>query len=171
MNPENGSRMVESHAPHRAEQPLKRILGWDDISFEVDQLVSVLRDDYDVMLVITRGGMIPACLISERLNIRNILVAAVQFYTGIGETLESPIFLQFPNDTLLTGKSVLVVDDVWDSGRTAMSVMERARVAGAEAELAVLHYKPRASKFPDARPDYFAEITDDWIVYPWDDER
>jgi uncharacterized protein len=162
-------RMVESHA--RTEQPLKRILGWDDISFEVDQLVSVLRDDYDVMLVITRGGMIPACLISEKLNIRNILVAAVQFYSGIGETLDAPIFLQFPNDTLLAGKSILVIDDVWDSGRTATSVLERVRAAGGHPELAVLHYKPRASKFPADRPDYFAEITDDWIVYPWDDER
>jgi len=160
--------MVESHI--RTEQPLKRILGWDDIIFEVDQLVTVLRDNYDVMLVITRGGMIPACLISERLNIRNILVAAVQFYTGIGQTLEAPIYLQFPDDALLSGKSILIIDDVWDSGRTAMSVKERVRAAGGNAELAVLHYKPRASTFPDDRPDYFAELTDDWIVYPWDDE-
>lgn len=161
--------MMESHT--RSEQPLKRILGWDDIIFEVDQLVAVLRADYDVMLVITRGGMIPACLISERLNIRNILVAAVQFYTGIGQTLDEPIYLQFPDTTLLDGKSVLIVDDVWDSGRTAMSVRQRVREAGGIAELAVLHYKPRASKFPEDRPDFFAELTDDWIVYPWDDER
>lgn len=161
--------MIESHA--RTEQPLKRILGWDDITAEVDQLVAVLRDDYDVMLVITRGGMIPACLISERLNIRNILVAAVQLYTGIGQTLDAPIYLQFPDDQLLSGRSVLIVDDVWDSGRTAMSVKERVRVAGGNAELAVLHYKPGASRFPAERPDFFAELTDDWIVYPWDDER
>jgi hypoxanthine phosphoribosyltransferase len=163
--------MPETQTHQRIEQPLKRILGWDDITFEVDQLVSVLRDDYDVMLVITRGGMIPACLVSERLNIRNILVAAVQFYTGIGETLEAPVFLQFPNDVLLAGKSVLIIDDVWDSGRTATAVRERVQLAGGKPELAVLHYKPRASKFPDDRPDYFAEITDDWIVYPWDDEQ
>lgn len=161
--------MVESHV--RTEQPLKRILGWDDIIFEVDQLCAVLPNTYDVMLVITRGGMIPACLISERLNIRNILVAAVQFYTGIGQTLEAPVYLQFPSDALLAGQSVLIIDDVWDSGRTAMSVKERVRVAGGDAELAVLHYKPRSSKFPTERPDYFAELTDDWIVYPWDDEQ
>jgi hypoxanthine phosphoribosyltransferase len=153
------------------EQPLKRILGWDDITREVDHLVSVLRDDYDAMLVVTRGGMVPACLISERLDIRNILVAAVHLYTGIGQSRETPIFVQFPGDTLLADKSILVVDDVWDSGRTAMAVLERVRQAGGRPELAVLHYKPRASRFPDRAPDYYAELTDDWIVYPWDDER
>jgi uncharacterized protein len=79
--------------------------------------------------------------------------------------------MQFPNDTLLAGKRVLIVDDVWDSGRTAMAVRERVRVAGGEPHVAVLHYKPHASRYPADRPDYFAEITDDWIVYPWDDER
>jgi hypoxanthine phosphoribosyltransferase len=155
----------------RVEQPLKRILGWEDISQLVDQLIDKLPRDYDTMLVITRGGMIPACLISERLDIRNILVAAVQLYTGIGATLDRPVLLQFPDDALMAGRSVLIVDDVWDSGRTATAVRERVRGAGGRPELAVLHYKPRASHFPDDRPDYYADLTDDWIVYPWDDER
>jgi hypothetical protein len=123
------------------------------------------------MLVITRGGMVPACLISERLDIRNILVAAVQLYTGIGTTLDDPIFLQFPNDILLHDKRILIVDDVWDSGRTAMAVRQRVTAAGGIPTLAVLHYKPRASRFPDHEPDFYAELTDDWLVYPWDDER
>ena len=157
--------------PVRVEQPLKRILGWDDIMREVDDLVLRIGTDYDAMLVITRGGMVPACLISERLDIRNILVAAVQLYTGIGTTLDDPIFLQFPTDILLHGKRILVVDDVWDSGRTAMCVRQRIQSAGGIPTLAVLHYKPRASRFPDQQPDFFAEMTDDWLVYPWDDER
>jgi hypoxanthine phosphoribosyltransferase len=157
--------------PVRVEQPLKRILGWEDIIDEVDDLVARIGSDYDAMLVITRGGMVPACLISERLDLRNILVAAVQLYTGIGTTLEDPIFLQFPSDTLLHGKRILVVDDVWDSGRTAMCVRQRVHVAGGIPTVAVLHYKPRASRFPDHQPDFYAELTDDWLVYPWDDER
>ena len=157
--------------PVRAEQPMKRILGWDDIMHEVDDLVARIGTDYDAMLVITRGGMVPACLISERLDIRNILVAAVQLYTGIGMTLDAPIFLQFPNDILLHGKRILIVDDVWDSGRTAMCVRQRVQVAGGIPTIAVLHYKPRASHFPDHAPDFYAEMTDNWLVYPWDEER
>ncbi|MDB5058930.1 MAG: hypothetical protein JWO59_2402, partial [Chloroflexi bacterium] len=34
-----------------------------------------------------------------------------------------------------------------------------------------LHYKPGRSKFSDEGPDFHAETTDDWLVYPWDRER
>jgi len=162
--------MPETNAP-RVDQPLKRILGWDDIMSEVDTLIDQIGTDYDAILVITRGGMVPACLISERLNIRNILVAAVQLYTGIGTSLDDPIFVQFPSDILLHDKRILIVDDVWDSGRTAMTVRQRVVNAGGIPTLAVLHYKPRASRFPEEAPDFYAELTDDWLVYPWDDER
>jgi hypoxanthine phosphoribosyltransferase len=120
------------------------------------------------MLVITRGGMVPACIISERLNLRNILVAAVLFYTAQERTLEKPIFLQFPADPLLTDKRVLIVDDVWDSGRTIMAVRDRVRDAGGQPETAVLHFKPGRSAFFNQRPDFYVDETDAWIVYPWD---
>lgn len=151
------------------EQPLKRILGWDDITRLVDRLAGLLQgQQFDAMLVVTRGGMVPAGLLSESLDIRNILVAAVQFYTGIGTTLDHPRFHQFPDAALLDGKSILIVDDVWDSGRTASEVRERVCAGGGIPTLAVLHYKPGSSRYPDQSPDYHAEVTEDWIVYPWD---
>lgn len=154
------------------EQPLKRILGWDDITRLVDRLAGQLQgQDFDAMLVVTRGGMVPAGLLSESLDIRNILVAAVQFYTGIGTTLDQPEFLQFPDASLLHDKSILVVDDVWDSGRTAAEVRDRVRQHGGRPVMAVLHYKPRASRYPDQAPDFHAEVTEDWIVYPWDNDH
>jgi hypoxanthine phosphoribosyltransferase len=145
-------------------------LTWNDIEELVARLAARLPRDYDLILVITRGGMVPACLLSERLELRNIVAAAVMFYTGMDETLEEPIFLEFPADPILIGKRVLIVDDVWDTGRTAMSVRRKVREAGGHADLAVLHYKPKRSAFREA-PDYYAETTDEWIVYPWDPAR
>ncbi len=146
---------------------IKHVLSWDEIQSLVDQISDRLKPDYDAILVITRGGMIPACLISQRRNWRNILVAAVQFYTGIGQTREIPTFLQFPSDPLVAGKHLLVVDDIWDSGRTIAAVKQRLDTAGANYEVAVLHYKPGSSKVP-GQPDYYAAETDQWIVYPWE---
>ena len=108
----------------------KQHLTWTQIEDLAIRLADRLPTIYDVMLVITRGGMVPACIISERLNLRNILVAAVMFYTGEERTLEKPIFLQFPADPLLNGRRVLIVDDVWDSGRTIMAVRDHAVHAG-----------------------------------------
>ncbi|HEY3062501.1 MAG TPA: phosphoribosyltransferase family protein [Chloroflexota bacterium] len=146
----------------------KQHLTWNQIEDLAIRLADRLPTGYDVMLVITRGGMVPACIVSERLNVRNILVAAVMFYTNVERTLDKPIFLQFPSDPLLNNQRVLIVDDVWDSGRTIMAVRERVRQAGGYPETAVLHYKPQRNAFPDTRPDFFVDETDAWIVYPWD---
>ncbi len=124
-------------------------LAWDDIEELVGRLADRLPRDYDLILVITRGGMVPACLLSERLDLRNIVAAAAMFYTeGTADpdrTLAEPIFLEFPADPLLVGKRILI-------------------------DLAVLHYKPGRSAVAE-RPDYYAETTDEWVVYPWDPVR
>jgi hypoxanthine phosphoribosyltransferase len=146
---------------------IKHVLSWDEIQTLVDTVTEKLKPEYDAILVITRGGMIPACLISQRRNWRNILVAAVQFYTGIGQTRDIPTFLQFPGDTLIANQRLLVVDDIWDSGRTIAAVKQRLDAAGANYEVAVLHYKPMSSRV-HAKPDYYAAETDQWIVYPWE---
>lgn len=149
----------------------KRHLDWQAIAALVDNLAKELPRDFDALLVITRGGMVPGGLLSETLDIHNVLVAAVQFYTGIGETLDQPIFFQFPADPILYGKRILVIDDIWDSGRTAVAVKERIHDAGGIPIVAVLQYKPRRSRYPGHRPDYYAEETDDWIVYPWETDE
>lgn len=154
---------------HDVERRLKRILGWDDIARMVDNLAGKLEGrQFDAMLVVTRGGMVPAGLLSEALDIRNILVAAVQFQSGTGELLTTAHFLQFPDDELLSGKEILVIDDVWDSGRTAVEIRDRVAASGGKPTFSVLHFKPGASQYPGDAPDIYAEATDDWIVYPWD---
>jgi uncharacterized protein len=141
---------------------------WADVERMVGALLQAVGRDYDNLLVITRGGMVPACLISERTGIRNILCAAVVLYEDDERTLAEPAFVQFPEDRQVRGRRILVVDDVWDSGSTVVAVRERLRKAGAEVHVCVLHYKPGRSKFPGDGPDFHAAETDGWIVYPWD---
>ncbi len=147
----------------------KQFLTWQDITAMVSKLLGQVNpNDFDCILAVTRGGMIPACLVSEATDQRNIITAAVMFYTDVGETIKDPVFLQFPSDSLIYGKRVLIVDDVWDSGKTAVAVRERIKIAGGEPKVAVLHFKPLKSQFPGDAPDYYATETDAWIVYPWD---
>lgn len=145
-------------------------LTWSDVELLVDRLVDQIARprELDAILCITRGGMIPACLISEALDIRNIMVAAVMFHGLPGQASKRPFFWQFPDDELLRGKRVLVVDDIWGNGRIAMAVKIRVIGAGGRPEVAVLHYREAESEFPNDRPDYVAARTEAWIVYPWD---
>jgi len=149
----------------------KVYFAWEDILDHTRRLLGKLEGrDYDALLAVTRGGMVPGALLAEALDIRNVLTAAVMLYDDTKRAHEEPHFLQFPVDALILDKRVLVVDDVWDSGRTAVAVRERVRAAGGIPEVAVLHFKPKNNVFPGDAPDHYALATEDWIVYPWDPE-
>jgi hypothetical protein len=153
--------MSESSAPRRD------IVSWNELDRLVGDLAARLeRQSFDVMLCITRGGLVPAGMLAYRLRIRNILVAAVEFYDDHGQPGPHPTFLQFPADPLLRGQRILVVDEVWDSGTTIHAVTERIRQAGGLPTTAVLHYKPTHSVVP-GEPDVHAVTTDAWVVYPF----
>lgn len=149
----------------------KEVLNWNDVDRLIQELLPQFRGTYDALLMITRGGIVPGGILSEALDIKYILTAAVEFHTGVQKRLAWPTFLQFPGDSLLRGRRILIVDDVWGSGRTIMTVRSRVEAANATPELCVLHYKPAESMFRDAAPDYYAAVTDAWILYPWEIER
>ncbi len=161
--------MIEQEGP-----PKHRVLTWQDVDQLVDQLLLQLRGPYDALLMITRGGIIPGGLIGEALDIRCILTASVRFNADLDSAARLfawPEFVQFPQEELLAGRKVLVVDDVWRGGRTITTVKARVEAAGGQPELAVLHYKPKQSLFARLKPDYYAAITDEYIVYPWEIDR
>ena len=147
-------------------EPLKDVVGWDELERLVGELAEQVRGEYDVMLAITRGGLVPAGILAYALGIRNILIAAVAYYDDEGRPGPEPLFLQFPADPLLVGRRVLIVDEVWDSGTTIHAVAERVRRAGGSPTTAVLHYKPARSTVP-AVPDHHVVTTDAWVVYPF----
>jgi len=141
-------------------------VGWDGLESLVEQLASSIGDGFDVMLVITRGGMVPAGMLAYQLGIRTILVAPVVAYDDVGTMHEQPVVLGFPGSDQLAGRDVLVVDEVWETGNTITAVVERVRAAGGRPVTAVLHYKPTRSR-TDLRPDHFVHETDRWVVYPY----
>jgi hypoxanthine phosphoribosyltransferase len=144
----------------------KLSVGWDDLDEMVGTLAGDVGADYDVVLAITRGALVPAGMLAYRLGLRNILVAAVEYYDDAGRPGPKPTFLQFPADPQLRGQRVLIVDEVWDSGTTIHAVTERVRQAGGLPTTAVLHYKPTHSQVPGA-PDHHVVTTDRWVVYPF----
>lgn len=161
--------MIEREGP-----PKQRFLTWKDVDKLIDHLLPQLNGPYDALLLITRGGIIPGGLIGEALDVRHILTASVRFNTDLNSKARMfawPEFIQFPQDELLRERKILVVDDVWRGGRTITTVQARVEAAGGRPELAVLHYKPTESLFAKIRPHYYAAITDEHIVYPWEIDR
>lgn len=146
---------------------------WSEVESMCSRIVQQAKThQFDVVLAVTRGGLVPATLLCESFELRNVLSATVIFYTDDGDQffgMTEPRFLSFPSADALEGRSVLVVDDVWDSGRTANAVRKRVlRASPKDVKVAVLHYKPDKNIFPGEEPDFYAAITSNWVLYPWE---
>jgi len=159
-------------------QPLrKEMLTWDDVTRLIDHLLPQFEGEFDAMMIITRGGIIPGGLLAEALGLTDILTAAVDFPAEMEmaktktKLMAWPQFLQFPEEGVLRGRRTLVVDDVWGSGRTITAVRMRVSAAGGFPSTCVLHFNPYRNLFGTARPDYYAAITDAYIIYPWEIDR
>ena len=142
-------------------------LSWDDVqglSEKVSDLVLDSGYKPDLMIAISRGGVDPARIMSDQLNIRKLASLQIIYYTGLNTKRDKPEVL-FPLNAQVEGLRVLVVDDVSDSGNSLIAVKKYVEDRGAvEVRLATLHHKPW-SKF---KPDYYAEEVSKWIIYPWE---
>jgi hypoxanthine phosphoribosyltransferase len=153
----------------------RELLTWEEVDRLIDHLIPQFHVEFDAMVIITRGGIVPGGLLCEALDIEEVLTAAVDFpfeaERGGEKLMAWPKFVQFPDSGILTGRRFLVVDDVWGSGRTITSVKNRITSVGGNPYTCVLHFNPYRSLFTQARPDFFAAITDAHIVYPWEGDR
>jgi uncharacterized protein len=151
------------------------MITWDEVDRLIDHLIPQFNREFTAMVLITRGGIILGGLLAEAMNITHILTAAVDFPAKVktehAKLMVWPEFIQFPAEDKVRGRPTLIVDDVWASGRTITAVKNRVSAAGGFPETCVLHFNPYRNLFGSVRPDYYAAVTDAFIVYPWEVDR
>jgi hypoxanthine phosphoribosyltransferase len=88
----------------------------------------------------------------------------VKFYIDIGKRLTEPrVYQDLPLS--VSGKNVLIFDDVADSGGSLVFVKKLLEERDAQkVRTATLFYKPKSV----IKPDYFAAQTAAWILFPFE---
>jgi hypoxanthine phosphoribosyltransferase len=118
----------------------------------------------DVIVGITKGGWVPARVLSDLLEIPDLVTVRVEFYLGVAETRNEPVLTQGVS-AAVTGKKALIVDDVADTGKSLQLARERVLQQGAtEVRIATVYRKPWSL----IKPDYYEKETSCWIVFPWE---
>ena len=144
----------------------REILTWETFGTASRELAQMVVDDGyqpDIILSITRGGLLPTGAISYALDLKALHIINVEFYTGIESRLLEPVFLPpLPATADLSGQKVLIVDDVADTGHTLNRVKEFCAPHVAEVRVAVLYEKPPSV----VKADYVWKHTPLWITCP-----
>jgi hypoxanthine phosphoribosyltransferase len=114
------------------------------------------------LIAISRGGLIPARILSDflQLPISNIVISS---YTNLKQLKEPEIIEVSKID--LKGKSILIVDEVSDTGKTFVRALKYFQERPVKNILTCAPYiKPKTQFIPN----FYQETIDAWIVFPYD---
>ncbi|MFW9792877.1 MAG: phosphoribosyltransferase [Candidatus Thorarchaeota archaeon] len=143
------------------------ILSWRDVynlTLQLSERIVASGFKPDVIVGIARGGWIPARILSDVLYMETLQNIRIEYYTDVGAKGKEPKITQ-PLTGSMKGKSVLLIDEVADTGDTLHHALEHIKSLGVtEVRSAVLHYKPTSTIIPD----YYMVETTSWTVYPWE---
>lgn len=142
-------------------------LTWEMFGSASRELARTIADsgyEPDLILSIARGGLFVAGALGYALDVKNLHVMNVEFYTGVDQRLDLPVMLPpVPNAVDLAGAKVLVADDVADTGATLKLVRDFCADHVAEVRCAVVYEKPHSQ----VQCEYVWRRTDKWINFAW----
>jgi hypothetical protein len=145
----------------------RETLTWETFGGAAQQLAQVIAEDGfrpDLILAIARGGMFVAGALGYALSVKNLHLMNVEFYNGVGSTLDMPVMLPpVPSAVDFSQKKVLIADDVADTGKTIELVRDFVADQVAEVRSAVVYEKPGSL----VKCEYVWKRTDRWINFPW----
>jgi len=80
--------------------------------------------------------------------------------------------LEYIRDHAEDNDEILLVDDIFDSGRSMQAILQKLKelcpAVHLDVKIATIFYKPENNKTIERKvvPDYFIETTDRWVVFP-----
>jgi len=121
--------------------------------------------DYDAIVAIARGGLILSHSLGEALDIRNVQALRTELYDS---SVKRDNFILHDYTALEGLKSVLVVDDISDSGETLQKVMQHLKSKNPEVvfESATLFYKTTSVY----EPTFWVQDALEWIDFFWESD-
>jgi len=116
----------------------------------------------DLLIGIIRGGLVPLRILADEFGDIEVTTMRVRFYEDMNKTSREPKITQIPI-TPISGKSILIVDDVADTGCSLDVARNFLRQNNAkDSKVAVIYYKP----WSKLKPDFYVKTTQKWIIFP-----
>lgn len=150
---------------------VKELVSYDQAGLMCDTLYTrITKDNFVPTLIIGlgRGGWMPAThLAGERcFDNRNLISIGVQSYEKT-ERGNIKFTDRFPIEAIQENQSILIVDDIADTGKTLQVVQDLIKTHNAQAliKTAVLYCKSESSCLI---PNYFIYDTNKWVEFPWE---
>lgn len=160
-----GADKPELSSQERTGKPFP--VSWDRFHQDCRALTWRLNDigPFHAIVAITRGGLVPAAIVARELGLRVIDTVCISSYEhnrqGELRVLKG-VSEEVARLGAGTGKGLLIIDDLVDTGKTARLVRELLP----DAHFATVYAKPQGRPLVDT---FITEVSQDtWIFFPWD---
>jgi xanthine phosphoribosyltransferase len=144
---------------------MKILYTWYSIYPRCEKIVKELKEKYaDIMdyeiVGISRGGLVPAVIISNLLGIRKVYSLGLKTYKD--QEKEGAEIYQMPD--LANNNKILLIDDISDTGESFIIV--KNLYGHKELVTASIYMKEKTRFVPDVVGEHIDN--DVWVVFPWE---
>ena len=140
---------------------------WDYIQKACKKVSAQIKKDGfkpDIVIALSRGGFVPSRCLCDLLIIKDLVSVKVDHW-GITANKDGQAKIRYPLDIDLTGKKVLIVDDITDTGDSMIVSADFIKTLNPSEIKTATVFHIKTSKF---MPDYYGEEIDwKWVVFPW----
>jgi len=147
-----------------------KLVSWDEVVEWCRQLSLKIKESGwspDTIVAIARGGYVPARLLCDFLDIHELLSVQV-LHWGKAAEITAKAHVKYPLKVNLSGKKVLLVDDIADTGDSIIVAKEHleSECKPSEIKVATMQWISPVCKI---KPDYYVDEVKEWIwyQYPW----
>ena len=141
---------------------------WRDIHAGCNNIQNAIHRSgkkYDCIVAVLRGGAVPATILSHAINC-SMQAIGIKTYEDHVQTNQVYMYAQdteFLNNC--ADKSILLVDDICDSGNTFKYLKQMFLDKGCNTVDAAAIYMNEACTYD---PQYCGMVSSQWIVFPWE---
>jgi hypothetical protein len=143
------------------------VMSWDGFQSLAEETArKIVQSGYepDFMVGLARGGWVLSRVLCDYLGVKDLVSLKVEHW-GVTATPDGKARIKYPFDVDLTGRRVIVVDDITDTGQSMIVATDYVKSLNPlEVKTAALLHIT-GSKFT---PDYYGdEISWRWVIFPW----
>ncbi len=146
-----------------------------DMSFELG--INILKTGFKPKFIVAiwRGGTPTGIAVQEVMDYYGVrtdhIAIRTSSYVGTEQQKEVRVHgLEYIVNNINAEDSLLIVDDVFDSGRSVEALIQKLRHTCRRntpevIKVATVYYKPNRN-VTSIKPDFYLKETDDWLVFP-----
>lgn len=144
-------------------------ISWKEFDLIIKKIGKSLKNDFDLIVAIQRGGLVPATCLSHLIGIREIKIINIQHskddsvYSDWKKNLDIKSF-----NIDAKNKKIIVIDDIAGTGKTLDFVLKKLKQQKPKKITSVVLFMNDEKFCGKEKIDIVAKKTRKWVVFPWE---